>query len=102
VTKAEKSMPWETSTTGKYQYHPGGDPNQVKDAPSAINVVVIPDVTLPKVRLPHPPKSASRHKIDSDSFSLSRGFTTSTTSGARTATKRLPDLTVYTADEVAC
>ncbi|KAL2121989.1 hypothetical protein VTJ04DRAFT_2444 [Mycothermus thermophilus] len=48
VTKAEKSMPWETSTTGKYQYHPGGDPNQVKDAPSAINVVVIPDVTLPK------------------------------------------------------
>jgi hypothetical protein len=46
-------MPWETgSTQGKYQYHPGGDPNAPpKDAPSAVNVVVVPDVELPKVRI---------------------------------------------------
>jgi hypothetical protein len=42
--------PWESgsSSSGKYQYHPGGDPNQApKDAPSALNVVVVPNVTLP-------------------------------------------------------
>lgn len=46
-------MPWETgSTEGKYKYHPGGDASAApKDAPSAINVVVVPDVNLPKVRL---------------------------------------------------
>lgn len=45
-------MPWETgSTHGKYQYHPGGDAKAPpKDAPSAVNVVVVPDVNLPKVR----------------------------------------------------
>ncbi|KAL2269476.1 hypothetical protein VTJ83DRAFT_1660 [Remersonia thermophila] len=45
-----KSMPWESgSTSGKYQYYPGADPSAApKDAPSAINVVVVPDVTLPK------------------------------------------------------
>lgn len=33
-----------------YQYHPGGDVNAPKkDAPSALNVVIIPNVTLPKV-----------------------------------------------------
>jgi len=43
-------MPWETGSSGKYQYHPGGDPNvPPKDAPSAVNVVVIPNVNLPKV-----------------------------------------------------
>lgn len=44
-------MPWETgSTHGKYQYYPGGDPSAApKDAPSAVNVVVVPDVELPKV-----------------------------------------------------
>jgi len=43
-------MPWETGSSGKYQYHPGGDPNApLKDAPSAVNVVVIPNVNLPKV-----------------------------------------------------
>lgn len=47
-------MPWETgSTEGKYQYYPGGDASaEPKDAPSAVNVVVVPDVNLPKVR-PH-------------------------------------------------
>ncbi|KAF4994338.1 hypothetical protein FGRMN_5846 [Fusarium graminum] len=40
--------PWESGSSGKYQYHPGGDPSQPpKDAPSALNVVVVPNVTLP-------------------------------------------------------
>ncbi|KAL3600488.1 hypothetical protein FPOAC2_04729 [Fusarium poae] len=42
------SHPWESGSSGKYQYHPGGDPSQApKDAPSALNVVVVPNVTLP-------------------------------------------------------
>jgi hypothetical protein len=51
VPMAKEGMPWETgSTEGKYRYHPGGDRNAPpKDAPSAVNVVVVPDVTLPKV-----------------------------------------------------
>lgn len=54
VSKAANSEPWkEGGGEGKYQYHPGGDPNAPKkDAPSALNVVVIPNVTLPKVRTP--------------------------------------------------
>lgn len=50
---SKEAMPWETgSEAGKYQYHPGGDPsNAPKDAPSAVNVVVVPDVDLPKVGL---------------------------------------------------
>ena len=42
-------MPWEgDASAGKYKYHPGGDPNQApRDAPSALNVVVVPNVTLP-------------------------------------------------------
>ncbi|KAK3941934.1 hypothetical protein QBC46DRAFT_340050 [Diplogelasinospora grovesii] len=51
VPMARSGMPWEESgsTEGKYRYHPGGDASAApKDAPSAINVVVIPDVTLPK------------------------------------------------------
>ncbi|KAL8393370.1 hypothetical protein RB595_003225 [Gaeumannomyces hyphopodioides] len=45
-------MPWETgSESGKYRYHPGGDSSAApKDAPSAVNVVVVPNVNLPKVR----------------------------------------------------
>lgn len=51
---AKNSMPWETdSTHGKYQYYPGADANAPpKDAPSAVNVVVVPDVELPKVHVP--------------------------------------------------
>ena len=46
-------MPWETgSTDGKYKYYPGGDKSrEAKDAPSAVNVVVVPNVNLPKVRM---------------------------------------------------
>lgn len=50
-------MPWQTSSAKgnkdehfKYQYHPGGDKNKApKNAPSALNSVIIPNVTLPKV-----------------------------------------------------
>ena len=50
-------MPWEvehehedTSKHFKYQYHPKGDISQApRNAPSALNTVIIPNVTLPKV-----------------------------------------------------
>ncbi|KAF2856563.1 hypothetical protein T440DRAFT_411562 [Plenodomus tracheiphilus IPT5] len=49
VAKAEHSEPWkQAGGEGPYQYHPGGDTSVKKDAPSALNVVVIPNVTLPK------------------------------------------------------
>lgn len=52
----KNSMPWESgSSEGKYQYHPGGDASAApKSAPSAVNVVVVPDVSLPKVCLTDP------------------------------------------------
>ncbi|KAH7381666.1 hypothetical protein BKA66DRAFT_512533 [Pyrenochaeta sp. MPI-SDFR-AT-0127] len=48
VAKASDSEPWKQGGTSPYQYHPGGDTSVKKDAPSALNVVVIPNVTLPK------------------------------------------------------
>ncbi|KAI2604934.1 uncharacterized protein GGS25DRAFT_404686 [Hypoxylon fragiforme] len=50
VGMANSGMPWETGAgDGKYQYHPGGDPHaEPKDAPSAVNVVIVPNVNLPK------------------------------------------------------
>ncbi|OAL05750.1 hypothetical protein IQ06DRAFT_332168 [Phaeosphaeriaceae sp. SRC1lsM3a] len=49
VSKADNSEPWKNDGgSGPYQYHPGGDTSVKKDAPSALNVVVIPNVTLPK------------------------------------------------------
>ncbi|KAH7405787.1 hypothetical protein DE146DRAFT_423219 [Phaeosphaeria sp. MPI-PUGE-AT-0046c] len=48
VAKATDSEPWKDGGAGPYQYHPGGDTSVKKDAPSALNVVVIPNVTLPK------------------------------------------------------
>lgn len=50
VSKAADSEPWKDGGAGPYQYHPGGDTSVKKDAPSALNVVVIPNVTLPKAR----------------------------------------------------
>ncbi|KAM0439548.1 hypothetical protein ACHAPT_000639 [Fusarium lateritium] len=48
VNIAKDGHPWESGSSGKYKYHPGGDPSQEpKDAPSALNVVVVPNVTLP-------------------------------------------------------
>jgi len=59
VSMAEGTMPWQTTSKGdgadehfKYQYHPGGDKNKApKDAPSALHSVIVPNVTLSKVRL---------------------------------------------------
>ncbi|CZS91921.1 uncharacterized protein RAG0_02479 [Rhynchosporium agropyri] len=50
VSIAEGSMPWQKEgIEGKYQYHPGGDPNKApKDAPSALHSVIVPNVNLPK------------------------------------------------------
>lgn len=42
-------MPWQNDSGGKYKYHPGGDGSvEPKDAPSALNVVVVPNVKLPR------------------------------------------------------
>lgn len=60
VSMAEGSMPWQVGSSKgdnagqnfKYQYHPGGDRNKSpKDAPSALNTVIVPNVTLTKVSL---------------------------------------------------
>ncbi|EHY60430.1 hypothetical protein HRR83_000191 [Exophiala dermatitidis] len=56
VSVAESSMPWQVqqgdedeSKHFKYQYHPKGDRSQSpKNAPSALNTVIVPNVTLPK------------------------------------------------------
>ena len=47
-------MPWEGGEEGakasKYKYHPHGDKNQpLREAPSALNTVIVPNVTLPVV-----------------------------------------------------
>ncbi|KAK4995027.1 hypothetical protein LTR60_007950, partial [Cryomyces antarcticus] len=47
--KAQDSEPWKTGGSARYQYHPGGDYNAPKkDAPSALNEVIIPNINLPK------------------------------------------------------
>lgn len=55
---AEGTMPWQVGSSKsdesgehfKYQYHPGGDKKKgLKDAPGALNTVIIPNVTLTKV-----------------------------------------------------
>ena len=57
---AEGTMPWQVESSKgsnpdehfKYQYHPGGDKSKApKDAPSALNSVIVPNVNLPKVWL---------------------------------------------------
>lgn len=49
VAMADSSYPWESGTSGKYQYHPGGDRSKApKDAPSALHSVTVPSVNLPK------------------------------------------------------
>ncbi|KAH7362548.1 hypothetical protein B0T11DRAFT_281015 [Plectosphaerella cucumerina] len=47
---AKAGAPWETgSSEGAYRYHPGGDRSkEPREAPSAVNTVVVPNVTLPK------------------------------------------------------
>jgi len=94
VSMAHASMPWETgSTQGKYQYHPGGDKTQdPRDAPSAVNVVIVPDVNLPKVRCPPPPPPFRLGCCRVDRWQMltaapDRACTTSGTNGARMGTR---------------
>ena len=50
VSIAADSEPWKTGGDAKYQYHPGGDTSKPrKDAPSALNEVIVPNVNLPRV-----------------------------------------------------
>ena len=52
IAKAPDSEPWKTGEHARYQYHPHGDTSKAKkDAPSALNEVIIPNVNLPKVSL---------------------------------------------------
>lgn len=54
VARVEHSEPWKTGGEARYQYHPGGDPSKgIRDAPSALNEVIIPAVNLPKVCVHH-------------------------------------------------
>ncbi|KAK3628350.1 hypothetical protein LTR56_017549 [Elasticomyces elasticus] len=49
VAQAVDSEPWKTGEQARYQYHPHGDTSKTKkDAPSALNEVIIPGVNLPK------------------------------------------------------
>ncbi|KAJ5114695.1 hypothetical protein NUU61_000454 [Penicillium alfredii] len=54
VRIGESSMPWgenasEDGKIYKYQYHPHGDKSQpLRAAPSALNTVIVPNVTLPE------------------------------------------------------
>jgi hypothetical protein len=95
-----KGMPWEagSATDGKYQYHPGGDPSrEAKDAPSAVNVVIVPNVNLPKVCTGGLLLSNTLHATSVMIIQAGRGVLTkvcrsctiSTTNGERMATKTL-------------
>ena len=104
IGKADGTEPWKTGRDAAYQYHPHGDPSKPrKDAPSALNEVIIPNVNLPKVSLSGgierrigarevvPGFEEGLLWIHKDElltidYSLS---TRSTTSGARRASKRL-------------
>ncbi|KAJ5372213.1 hypothetical protein N7517_004219 [Penicillium concentricum] len=53
VRIGESAMPWqgqsEDGKVYKYQYHPHGDKSQpLRAAPSAMNTVIVPNVTLPE------------------------------------------------------
>jgi len=83
-------MPWETGATeGKYRYHPGGNKSAPpKDAPSAVNVVVVPDVTLPKVQSSFIQGPFCTSIPGAFADCLDSACTTSTTNGARMGTRR--------------
>lgn len=68
-------------------YHPGGDVTQPpKEAPSALNTVIVPNVNLPKVSQAQ--KSEGSEARLTDNFIRSR-YTSSTTSTARKVTRRI-------------
>ena len=85
VTVANSSMPWQVdhdhddhSKHFKYQYHPQGDKSATpKNAPSALNTVIVPDVTLPKVR------TSLRSLERNGMLTTSRTFMTCLTNGVR-------------------
>lgn len=101
---AEGTEPWKTGRDAAYQYHPHGDSSKPrKDAPSALNEVIIPNVNLPKVSLFGLERQETgmrgivlgfgegwfwTHEDELLTLKYSR-FTRSTTSGARRASKRL-------------
>ena len=104
IGKADGTEPWKTGRDAAYQYHPHGDPSKPrKDAPSALNEVIIPNVNLPKVssfggrgRRIGPREDVLglkeglnwKHEDEMLTYDCSL-FTRSTTSGARRASKRL-------------
>ena len=104
IGKADGTEPWKTGRDAAYQYHPHGDPSKPrKDAPSALNEVIIPNVNLPKVSLfgGREWRIGARetafgsgegwdriHESEVLTYDY-RSFTRSTTSGARRASKRL-------------
>jgi hypothetical protein len=104
IGKADGTEPWKTGRDAAYQYHPHGDPSKPrKDAPSALNEVIIPNVNLPKVSLSGGRRRCIEareavfgygeellwiHEDEMLTYDYSR-FTRSTTSGARRASKRL-------------
>lgn len=104
IGKADGTEPWKTGRDAAYQYHPHGDPSKPrKDAPSALNEVIIPNVNLPKVSLSGEIGRCieARQAVSGYGEALlcvhddemltydCRSFTRSTTSGARRASKRL-------------
>jgi hypothetical protein len=103
IGKADGTEPWKTGRDAAYQYHPHGDTNKPrKDAPSALNEVIIPNVNLPKVSLCG--RRGGSIELGKTGLGLGEGwdwvcedelltfdysrFTRSTTSGARRASKR--------------
>lgn len=93
VSMASSAMPWQVddpdqdddSKNFKYQYHPRGDKNaRPKKAPSALNTVIIPNVTLPKVW----PDSRSRH---SERLTQTRTYTMRSISGEKMATRHFAE-----------
>jgi hypothetical protein len=103
IGKAEGTEPWKTGGNAAYQYHPHGDTSKPrKDAPSALNEVIIPNVNLPKVSaiggLEKYQKSqniASKkgeirpwNNQDEVLTNIHSRFTRSTTSGARRVSRR--------------
>jgi len=103
IGKADGTEPWKTGGNAAYQYHPHGDTSKPrKDAPSALNEVIIPNVNLPKVSeigIPGEHRESQcpvsrmckiwpRNARDNLLTKVNSRFTRSTTSGARRASKR--------------
>jgi hypothetical protein len=100
---AEGTEPWKTGGNAAYQYHPHGDTSKPrKDAPSALNEVIIPNVNLPKVsgigrseKYQESQDIASRkgeiwpcNNQEKPLTMIHSRFTRSTTSGARRVSRR--------------